>query len=74
MAEFAIGAEGRLRFGGKSGAKFGESREPRARLNGCDSDKSDFKGHNLVWLERKIGKNERREIVGFDAKLIMARR
>jgi len=74
MSKHAMGSERRLCFSRECRTKLGETREARARLHGGDGDERDFKGHNFVWLHSKIGKNERRIILGFDAELVMARR
>ncbi len=74
MTEFAIGSERWRRFGRKGGTKFGKTREPRARLHGCNGDERDFKCQNFVRLQRNVGKNERRVILGFDAELVIPRR
>jgi hypothetical protein len=74
MSKLATRSERRLCFSGEGRTKLGEAREARARLHGRDSDERDFKGQDFVRLQGKIGKNERRVILGFDAELVLARR
>jgi len=72
MAKLAIGADRRLRFGGKGGTKFRKTRKARARFHRSSGDERDFNGHDFVGLQCEIGKNERRVVFGFDVELVMA--
>src|SRR5258708_15905894 len=74
MTKLSISSERGLRFGGEGGTKLGQARQARARLHGRDGDERDFKGHNFIRLQRKVGKNEWRVILAFDPPLLMTHR